>query len=126
MTFVIITAAITANDVLANTLFSAIPPKKPSLYVHARTSESWRNPSLRIRDDGLFVNESKAATPPDKLLETLAKLPVEAWPYGRIVAISAFPGLNSHKDAEAQKAIMERILAILKSADLEADIWPSA
>lgn len=114
--------AIKADD--APTAFFSLPPPKPALFSHVRTWETWRNPSLRIQDAGIFVNESLAPTQPEKLLEALAKLPAEAWPYGRIVAISAF-GLSA-KSLEAQKTIVERVIVILKSADIETNLWPSA
>lgn len=105
--------------------FSYIPPKNPELYSHARTWESWQNPSLLITNEGIFVNDSPTETPVEDLLDKLASLPAAAWPYGRIVAISAFSGLTSRVDAEEQKEVVRRILDILKSADVDADVWPA-
>ena len=104
--------------------FAEIPPKNPAIYADARTWESWQNPSLRIRDEGIFVNDSETPTTVEDLLGALAALPGSAWPYGRIVAISAFSGSSSREDAEAHRDVVQRVLEALKSAGLDSDVWP--
>jgi len=64
--------------------------------------KSWRNPYLIVRVDGVGLldvsNNEQQIVNPDKLSEALAKLPVSAWPYGRVVAIQEINAASSDDD----------------------------
>jgi hypothetical protein len=64
--------------------------------------KAWRNPYLIVRVDGVGLldvsNNEQQIVNPDKLSEALAKLPVSAWPYGRVVAIQEINAASSDDD----------------------------
>lgn len=69
----------------------AIPAADPGKYSHAPNYKTWRNPYLIIRSDGVALldipNNEEHILKPDELAEALARLPLSAWPYGRVVAV---------------------------------------
>jgi len=82
----------------------------------AHSLNRWKNPNLRLVDQrGIYINDSPHPVPIEHLLETLAALPRSAWPYGRVVALSAFPGLSGFPGSNK---ITARVTAILESANI--------
>lgn len=58
---------------------------------------------------------------------TLIELPVNAWPYGRVVVVEG-NGLRAsdRSDEEAVKRNLEAALKILKALRVHVERWPSA
>jgi hypothetical protein len=76
----------------AATLLQAIPTADSTKYPSLQETKHWSNPYLVIRPDGVGLLSSVAASEeqilkPGEVLDTLARLPASAWPYGRAVAI---------------------------------------
>jgi len=69
----------------------AIPDADPSKYEKGQLSKTWGNPYLVIRKDGIALidlsNNEERMLKPNEVLDSLAKLPSSAWPYGRVVAL---------------------------------------
>ena len=83
----------------------------------------WQNPELLITSQGVLISGTKKWILYDDVLQALAELPASAWPYGRIVALNAFPGLSGFPGS---LDIAKRIEALLKSAKIEIMYAPSA
>jgi hypothetical protein len=69
------------------------------------------SPSVILTDKGAFINKSKTPVPFDHVLSTLAALPKEAWPYGRVLFFSAspvgLPGASAPPKAVADKVELD-------------------
>lgn len=78
-----------------------IPPADPQKYAGMRDLKNWRNPYLIIKPNGValldIANHEEHVLKTEELSETLADLPLSAWPYGRIVVVSD-PGAGSAND----------------------------
>jgi hypothetical protein len=76
----------------AATLLQSVPTADPTKFPSLKESRHWSNPYLVIHPDavglltGVAANEEQILKP-EEVLNTLARLPVSAWPYGRAVAI---------------------------------------
>jgi len=83
-------------------LIRQIPSADSAKYAALRDMKSWRNPYLIVRVDGIGLldvsNNEQQILDPDKLPEALAKLPMSAWPYGRVVAIQEISAASSEED----------------------------
>ena len=87
-----------------------VPPPLKSRYMAIRSFESWQNPYLTVQANMLELHVTRAdANPstlgvggmlrpegarktelnisPDKIGEAVSAVPVDAWPYGRVIAI---------------------------------------
>jgi len=101
------------------------------LYRSIRDEKDWKNPKLVIRREGIEVIASGVSAPrivsPADLKQALIALPLNGWPYGRVVAVSEI-GIRE-PDRSDDKAIADNLqatLAILKGLNVTADRWPSA
>ena len=69
----------------------AVPAPEPSQYLAVKDLKDWKNPYLIVRGDGIgFVDLDNHEIHILKIEEVPAKLnslPLEAWPYGRIVLV---------------------------------------
>ena len=77
---------------LLQTVPAAEPSTFPSLKFPSLKEKRWSNPYLVIRPEevGLLTNvaaNQEQILKPEEVLNTLARLPASAWPYGRAVAI---------------------------------------
>ena len=91
-----------AKAISAEARIQQIPPADSEKYAALRDMKAWRNPYLIVRVDGVGLldvnNNEQQIVDPDKLAETLARLPVSAWPYGRVVAIQETTAAGSEED----------------------------
>ena len=76
----------------AATLLQAVPAADPSKFPALKENKHWSNPYLVIRPEAVGLLTDVAANEeqvlkPEEVLNTLARLPASAWPYGRAVAI---------------------------------------
>ena len=79
-----------------------IPEPDPSTYPTLDKLAEWKNPQLVIREDGIGLvdleNHEIHILTQEQIPAELASIPVESWPYGRVVLVSqAMP-----KDASEQ------------------------
>ena len=79
-----------------------IPEPDPSKYPKIHELSEWRNPQLVVREDGIGLvdveNREIHILSQEQIPAELATLPIDAWPYGRVVLLTqAMP-----KDASEQ------------------------
>ena len=73
--------------------------------------------SVIVTSRGVVINNSKSLVPYNQVLEALAQLPKQAWPYGRAIAFYPYvPGISRIGDQPSQ-ADAERVEADLKRAE---------
>ena len=110
-------------------LDSRIGPAVPERYKPVRDAKDWANPYLVIRPDGIEVVKGLASgrktVPAADLERTLIELPLTAWPYGKVVAVSESSLRNP--DRSDDKPIAENLeaaLAVLKTLGVTVERWP--
>ena len=69
-----------------------IPEADPAKYPRIQELSSWRNPQLVIREDGIGLvdleNHEIHILTQEQVPAELVSLPIDAWPYGRVVLVS--------------------------------------
>jgi hypothetical protein len=109
--------------------FSQIKPPHP-LRLKVHDAADWKNPYLVITKDGVIPitllesNSERKSIRVDELEGFLRKLPLCAWPFGKVVAareVSIRSG-NDSRDIARTKAQVENLL---KSIGVGIDWWPS-
>jgi len=110
-------------------LDTRIGPPIPEKYKAIRDSQNWLNPFLSVCPQGVILNVRSLSHETqtvriEELRKTLTSLPVQGWPYGRIVALSdcsiGVPG-----DEEGSRQRMRDVQAVFKALRLEVSLWPS-
>ena len=90
----------------------------PAAPANVAEMQSLKGPSLILTARGAFLNSSKTPIPFDQILNALASLPKEAWPYGRVIYYSRTPpGLTMDHAPSLQ--IMEKVESDLKEAKIQ-------
>lgn len=102
----------------------------PELYKSVRDAKDWENPCLVIRRDGIEVigkqlPAGRQTVAVADLERTLIRLPVSAWPYGRVAAVQE----NSVREGDRSdvKRIADNLVAafaILEKLDVTVERWP--
>jgi hypothetical protein len=124
ITPVIFSALLIVGSCIAGDTPDAIKKlSKIPLPKHSYGLRHWENPELLVTAKGVLISGTKKWISYDDVLQALAELPSTAWPYGRVIAMSAFPGLSGIPDSPN---ITKRIEALLKSANIEIVYEPSA
>ncbi len=107
-------------------------------YKSVQDAEAWLNPNLGIGADGIVVisksiPSGRKTVASAELRRTLVELPVEAWPYGRVVALSDTGvrasdrnGVLDRHDEEAIRRNHQAAIKILKALGVVIEFWPSA
>jgi hypothetical protein len=95
-----------------------------------RTAQDWLNPYLVIKSDGAAltlraISQEYEVVPIDELAGRLSRLPVAAWPYGRVIALQE-TGIHSGNDSAVITRNRASIEKILRSMGLTINWWPSA
>jgi len=107
-----------------------IPPADPQKYAALKDMKAWRNPYLIVRLDGVGLldvsNNEQQIVDPDKLPAALAKLPVSAWPYGRVVAIQEVSANASEQDHATLRKNRALVAGSLESMKVEINWVPSS
>jgi hypothetical protein len=126
-------ATLTASlGVADDRLNAAIGPPKVALYRSIRDARDWRNPILTVQDDGVVITANRATDPAhvriEDVKEFLIKLPVGAWPYGRVVAQSDQSLLPVPFDDYIRKMskIRQQLAVVLRDLGVHVEFWPSA
>lgn len=116
-----------------------IPAASPAKYAGLQEKKNWQNPYLVVRPDGVGLLTGVTANQeqilkPEEVLDTLARLPSSAWPYGRVVAIlaqepSGSSREDSERNSEQQKVALRRnrgtVAGELQRAHVEIVWMPS-
>jgi hypothetical protein len=109
-------------------LDSRIGRAVPAKYEGVRDAKDWLNPFLSICPQGVdvtvaSVNDTSLVSIPD-LRAALIRLPLNAWPYGRIVGLQkcsiGIPG-----DEQASRQRLAAVEAVLKALGLAVRRWPA-
>jgi hypothetical protein len=105
-----------------------IPPADPKKYQSIRDAQDWANPILIIKADGIEViskaiPSGRTTVVAKNLRKTLTGLPVDAWPYGRVVGIVEI-GIRGEGQTEAIKRNKEAAEEVLKGLQVELKWWP--
>jgi hypothetical protein len=114
----------------ADQLNSRIPPADRGKYQSVLDAKDWGNPYLVIRADGVEVkarnlpNNGRTIAVKD-LKKTLTGLPVEAWPYGKVVAAVEI-GIRSPGDDKAIEQNRKEATQVLEALHIKVEWWPSA
>ena len=101
-------------------------------YKSINDAKLWRNPYLVIKADGIEVisraiPSGRKTVQAADLVRTLIDLPVDAWPYGKVVAVQD-TGIRAadRSNDEAIRRNHEAVAAALESLAIEIELWPSA
>ena len=95
----------TALEARAAARIQAIPSATPEKYRGMKDTKGWRNPYLILRADGVALldpdNHLERILKPGELTQALGNLPLSAWPYGRVVAVTEI-GLRFSPDEDVK------------------------
>ena len=120
----------TAAAISPEARIQQIPSADSSKYAAVRDMKTWRNPYLIVRVDGVGLldvsNNEQQILDPDKLAEALAKLPMSAWPYGRVVAIQEISAASSEEDKAKLRKNRALAAGALESMKVLINWVPSA
>jgi hypothetical protein len=121
-------------------LDSRIQSPNPRKYEDVRDGNDWLNPYLVIRPDGIEIisRTSRTTSVERKLMsrndlkKMLIDLPVDAWPYGRIIGVGEI-GIRSgapnsevwRKDKELIEKNKLKANGVLTSLGIKIKWWPS-
>ncbi len=104
-----------------------IGPPIEKQYGDVRDGQDWLNPSLSVCADGVHLRarsitrESLIAI--QELRITLVRLPVAAWPYGRIIGLQDC-SIRDAADQDSGQRLAE-VEAVLKALKLQIFRWPA-
>ncbi len=114
----------------AATLLQAIPVADRAKYERIQDMRNWRNPYLVIRTDGVGLldpaDNAEIVLKPEEVLDRLARLPVSAWPYGRVVAATENGVRASEQDSVAIRRNKGIVGGILQGAHIAIEWVPPA
>ncbi|HSE36039.1 MAG TPA: hypothetical protein VLG74_01975 [Blastocatellia bacterium] len=105
-----------------------VPPADLSATQRARTPADWKNPFLLISAEGFEMSRSHGASGDnsvsvDRMREILLDVPVESWPYGRIVAVQEIC-IRSRNDGTSIDRNRRELERMLKDLDITINWWP--
>src|SRR5690242_16903986 len=108
-------------------LSPAIGPPNVARYRSIRDARDWRNPILVVEDDGVSISANGASNPTHVAIEDvkrfLVRLPVSAWPYGRVVAQTDQHILPVPPDAYVRKMskVRQQLATVLRDLRIRAE-----
>jgi hypothetical protein len=106
-----------------------IGPPVLERYNAVRDGKDWQNPFLQVCADGVHVTVRALGREPrvvaiSALRGALLDLPVDGWPYGRIVALQecsiGIPG-----DQAASRQRLAEVEAVLRTLGVQVSHWPA-
>lgn len=102
-----------------------IPEPDPSKYPRIQAMADWKNPQLVVREDGIGLvdleNHEIHILTQEQVPAELVSLPVDAWPYGRVVLVSQAAPRDSSEQAKAKlRENRGLLLATLKELQVKA------
>ena len=102
-----------------------IPVAKPDLYRSILDMKNWQNPYVTVYPDGLHLEGHSGTLQASELVQKLAGLPKESWPYGRVIAVGQL-GIRSGNDDQLIEALWQKTTEKLKALGLTIEQVPSA
>jgi hypothetical protein len=120
----------TMND-RASVLAEHVGPANPEKYRSVQDGADWKNPSLTVQPNGIEIRTNKAdgplTVPVSGVIRYLSTLPMTAWPYGLVVAVSDNGVRDGSKDTDSRiKQNRTDLMRRLHKAGVKAELWPSA
>lgn len=101
-----------------------------------RDAGDWANPFITVSDDAITISWGKSMhhkrlhqsvlKSPEEIESFLVGLPVSAWPYGRIIALSEHPIGGLPGGRAYRKRSWDLIMAAMKRLDVQVNPWPCA
>jgi len=83
-----------------------IPEPDPSKYPKLQDMADWKNPQLVVREDGIgmvdLANHEIHILTQEQIPAELVSLPLDAWPYGRVVLVSQAAPSNPSEETKAR------------------------
>jgi VWFA-related protein len=107
-----------------------IPAPAQEKITPVRDAAGWVNPYFVIKTDGVAItlkaiSQEYESVPIEELASRVSRLPLEAWPYGRVVAVQEI-GIRSGNDNALIARNRASVEKILTSLGLTINWWPSA
>ena len=109
---------------------AGVPQADPSVLLWNRPLEEWTNPVLVVRPTGVELvsrhgSAGSGVLSVEQLKVLLQSLPADAWPLGRVVAVSeiSIASAGDEPKIEANSAALSKMLRTL---DVQLSWWPSA
>lgn len=114
-----------ADSTPKETGLERIPEPEPAKYPKIERLAEWKNPQLVVREDGIGLvdleNHEIHILTQEQIPAELATLPVDAWPYGRVVLVSQAAPRDSSEQAKAKlRENRGLLLATLKELQVKA------
>jgi hypothetical protein len=127
---VAMTVVLTASPDIAAQLNPRIGPANEDAYRDVLDARNWRNPKIVVFAEGVQVTAEGTTRSKPVTLAALRKflidLPVAAWPYGRVIAVSYNHLLpvpyERYQSRMSRRG--EQVKAILKELQSTAEFWP--
>lgn len=96
----------TAAEAPSETGLERIPEPDPSKYPKISDLADWKNPQLVVREDGVgFVdaeNHEIRILTQEQVPAELVSLPIDAWPYGRVILLTQATPKDASPDVKAK------------------------
>ena len=109
---------------------AVVPRADPTVLLWNRPLEEWTNPVLVVRPNGVELVSRRGSVGSgilsvEQLKVLLQSLPADAWPLGRVVAVSEV-SIGSAGDEPKIEANSAALTKMLGSLDVQLSWWPSA
>jgi len=100
-----------------------------------RNTQEWRNPFIVLNSDGTLSITAqgtyRSKVDAKELEDLLSKLPVTAWPFGRVISIqpSSMRSPDQERFAEEDRLIKRAwsiVRDVVRDLKVEMNVWPSA
>jgi hypothetical protein len=123
----------TATNPTAETTKSSelerIPPPDRSKFPKFQDLSDWKNPYFVVRDDGIgfvdLANHEVHILTPEQIPAELVSLPIDAWPYGRVVLVTEAAPKIPTDQAKAEVRKNRGLLAgTLREMDVQIREFP--
>ena len=115
--------ASTASQMQSPTGLERIPTPDPTKYPPVKNLSGWQNPYLIVREDGVgfldLSNREIHLLTQEEVPAELVALPLNAWPYGRVVLVAQAIPKNP---SAATKANLRKNRALLLGTLKELDV----
>ena len=105
-------------------LLAQLPAPDSAMIASIRDIQLWRNPQLIVKPDGVEVF-FRSTVPAADILSRLSSLPTDAWPYGRVVALTE-QSIRSKGDGPKIQRNLRKVLEMLKEGKIRVERFPSA
>jgi hypothetical protein len=103
-------------------------------FLHIKQKQEWCNPFLVLNVDGSFEVSASAIgcrqITDAELEETLCQLPVQDWPYGKVIAVQPCAARSADAEIFAQedraiKNAWGRMRETVTKLGIQLNLWPS-